>query len=570
MTTISLGALSFDWEGPALRCVTWRGTELVRLISSPVRGVDWGTLDERLLGEESRLRATCWRHERRTSVAQGDQQARVTLSIEATGDAERARVVVVTEIESPTGLDTNRAGLCLLHPLEGVRDRPMRIQDSAGDWHTITMPGADEIRPDQPVRDLVGSEQRIGSARLAIRFDGEIFEMEDQRNWTDASYKTYCRPLSAPRPFRLTPHAPLRQTITLDIGDAVGADPGATPSPQTDAATTFRLPERLLALEPGWFADGGIACDGWTARLSDERDWQDADLAQLGDRCRQRGHSLGVEIEVPARLEPHECLTRWKRRLTALGVVPDRVVALPSAYLSSYQPDGEWPSGPTPDELVPLVRNVFPDAQIGTGSLTYFTELNRCRPATNDADYLTFGTAAIVHAADTRSVFETLEALPDVFASAARIAHPLPCRLGLVAIGMRSNPYGDGLADPLPSGFTTMTDRDSRHVEAAGAAFAVAATLLAARAGIRSLCLGAPAGPFALLQADGAPTPLGAALDLLAAFGDVPVTIEGQAPGVLTVRSETEQLRVNASPHPAQGLAPYALEHPRSRAGALS
>ena len=29
-----------------------------------------------------------------------------------------------------------------------------------------------------------------------LAFEGDIFEMEDQRNWTDASFKTYCTPLA--------------------------------------------------------------------------------------------------------------------------------------------------------------------------------------------------------------------------------------------------------------------------------------------------------------------------------------------------------------------------------------
>ena len=34
-----------------------------------------------------------------------------------------------------------------------------------------------------------------GGGEIVIRFEGDLFEMEDQRNWTDASYKTYSTPL---------------------------------------------------------------------------------------------------------------------------------------------------------------------------------------------------------------------------------------------------------------------------------------------------------------------------------------------------------------------------------------
>ncbi len=38
---------------------------------------------------------------------------------------------------------------------------------------------------------------------VTCRMEGDTFEMEDQRNWTDASYKTYVRPLALPWPYTL-------------------------------------------------------------------------------------------------------------------------------------------------------------------------------------------------------------------------------------------------------------------------------------------------------------------------------------------------------------------------------
>lgn len=38
----------------------------------------------------------------------------------------------------------------------------------------------------------------IAYAGVISEFEGDVFEMEDQRNWTDASYKTYCTPWGCP------------------------------------------------------------------------------------------------------------------------------------------------------------------------------------------------------------------------------------------------------------------------------------------------------------------------------------------------------------------------------------
>ncbi len=43
----------------------------------------------------------------------------------------------------------------------------------------------------------------VAATRLTVEFDGGLFEMEDQRNWTDNTFKSYTPPLSDPRPLHL-------------------------------------------------------------------------------------------------------------------------------------------------------------------------------------------------------------------------------------------------------------------------------------------------------------------------------------------------------------------------------
>lgn len=48
-----------------------------------------------------------------------------------------------------------------------------------------------------------------------LAFEGDIFETEDQRNWTDASFKTYSRPLELPFPYLVKKGELINQKITL-------------------------------------------------------------------------------------------------------------------------------------------------------------------------------------------------------------------------------------------------------------------------------------------------------------------------------------------------------------------
>ena len=56
--------------------------------------------------------------------------------------------------------------------------------------------------------------------KVSCRMEGDTFEMEDQRNWTDASYKTYVRPLALPWPYVIAKGETIDQTVTLTVSGA--------------------------------------------------------------------------------------------------------------------------------------------------------------------------------------------------------------------------------------------------------------------------------------------------------------------------------------------------------------
>ena len=63
---------------------------------------------------------------------------------------------------------------------------------------------------------------------VECRMEGDTFEMEDQRNWTDASYKTYVRPLALPWPYTLAKGTVIEQAVRLSVHGTPAAGPGAT------------------------------------------------------------------------------------------------------------------------------------------------------------------------------------------------------------------------------------------------------------------------------------------------------------------------------------------------------
>jgi hypothetical protein len=123
----------------------------------------------------------------------------------------------------------NRAGFVLLHPIAGVAGAELEVRRPDGSMETARFP--ERISPRQPVFDIAGLRHRVGPVEVEIAMEGEVFEMEDQRNWTDASFKTYCRPLARPRPFMLSAGETLRQRVVVTLrgggrGARRGRDPG--------------------------------------------------------------------------------------------------------------------------------------------------------------------------------------------------------------------------------------------------------------------------------------------------------------------------------------------------------
>ncbi|MFS2156036.1 hypothetical protein ACCD10_01615 [Pseudomonas sp. Pseusp122] len=180
---------------------------------------------------------------------------------------------------------------------------------------------------------------------------------------------------------------------------------------------------------------------------------------------------------------------------------PKGILTTPAAYLNSYQPDGKWPSGPTPQDVATLAREYLPHYLIGGGVPTYFTELNRCRPAAASFDYLTHATSPIVHAADDHSVMESLQSLGDIVRSARRLAHGRPYRITTSAIGAWCNPYGGQLTSNAEGERLTLSNSDPRQHSQFAAAWTLGHYVALQQAGVDAVALWAVNEPFAVAAA---------------------------------------------------------------------
>lgn len=520
------GPLEAVFSLGALRGIRLQGVEVVRGIYFLIRDRNWATLvpeitdlivEETADGFEVTFTAhgntpsdavpVTWRGEIRASAATG--------------------LVFKATAEPGADLVTGRTGFIVLHALERTAGAPVTIEHSDGSLEESRFP--DRVDPLCAFTDVRAmTHEPIAGIKATVRMEADQpFETEDHRNWLDASFKTYFRPLALPWPYTVKAGERVEQTIRLSFTPTIhGLSAAAAAAAVVVAAgdrTGLSMPRIGLAVTPEEL-DASLAMAATVAELGAQSlairvQTDTRDLPGVLRKAARLADALNaapvLEIVVAARDTPMRELDLVAVAADSAGLDPTAVVVSPLLDLKSYPPSVDRPLGPALDELYAAAEQAFPAAMLGGGMFSYFTELNRRRVPTERLDFVQHATAAIVHAADDRSVMETLEALPHVFRSVRAVAPCVGYRVGPANIAMGFNPYGASTTPNPQLLKRTMVTDDPRQRALFGAAWAAGYLARAAAAGVDVVTMMAPAGPFGVVEPDGTKRP---AFHVLQAF----------------------------------------------------
>jgi hypothetical protein len=519
------GPLSFELLDGNIRAVRVGGVEVLRGVQYLIRDRDWGTLTPAI---------------RNLKLFETPSEVSITYEAVAQDPDGATLRYAATITATPTGLDftvgamagadfvTNRLGFCVLHPA-ALAGAPLTVEHGNGSVTQSEFPVP--IDPWQPFTDIRALIHEQDGVSIACRLEGDVFEMEDQRNWSDASYKTYVRPLARPWPYVVPAGSANRQSvrigiqgapdsaaspssapITVTLGDPIGTMPriGLVVAP-AEAEATLAQADMLETLGP---QDLLLTFDAHAGHGA-------AEMAVLAKVARRTGARVTLECVLAADGDLDAELG------TVAGLVADAELALdaisvfPAPDLQSTPPGSIWPACPPLEEVYAAARRAFPGIPLGGGMFSYFTELNRKRPPVALLDFVTHATCPIVHAADDLSVMQTLEALPHIVRSARAIIGDRLYRLGPNTIGMRQNPYGSRTMDNPDRRRIAMAEIDPRQDGRFAAAWALGYVAAGEAAGLEVLTPGALTGPFGVLGRDG-PRPVFAVVRDLAALAGQP------------------------------------------------
>jgi hypothetical protein len=500
---LSAGPLEIGITEVAVREVRYAGHRVMAGIAFLLRDEHWGTypirlkhfeVDEDDRGFSASIDAEC-----------GDGNRVLQYSLEIVG---RPTELQVSATAVPEGdIMTSRCGFVVLHP-GSLSGQALQIAHSDGRISNAIFPKAiDPLPVFTRIRSLTA--EVIPGLTATCVLDGDDYEMEDQRNWGDASFKTYVRPIRLPYPYRLRKGESIRQSVTLRFA----GEPRLAPSPPDASATiglgreTGHLVPRIGVVLEGDAADPELIADliGGLAPNVVQFLWDHARapaLPALQLSAARASTSLVVDALLPDDQSLNPSLALLAEQVATSGMAVE-AICVTTESLSRNVPldavNGAEMLRRRRDTLL-AAHNLFPGTAIGAGTRGLFTELNRTRPAPGLADFVSHAFCPTVHDAGDEAVMSTALSLPAMAFSARQFAAGAQHWIGPMSIACRFNPYGPRPTPNPDNGRLCLSESDPRQRGQFGAAWLLNVFAMAASCGIDTVLAGTLTGRLGLMD----------------------------------------------------------------------
>ena len=213
-TRVTHGGFTLDLAREAIRNIRYEGVQIIDLLYTAIRPSDWSTLksdeyaaDLKMSGNDYEITIT----ESFTSALVAT--TKVILSAGNTFSVEY-------ELKGLAEYSVNRWGICFCldtadwmgasvlssgNSYSLLRDiSPQRVVDGV----------VQGLFPESHKMQFIAADQRS----LKVVSNGKVLEAEDQRNWTDNTYKIYSGSLKEPRPFTTSPGSSWKQNVNFEVG----------------------------------------------------------------------------------------------------------------------------------------------------------------------------------------------------------------------------------------------------------------------------------------------------------------------------------------------------------------
>lgn len=510
----------FSPEDGSVRYVRFDELELLRGVSAPIRDGVWATVRPAISDLIIEQQDASFRVRFNALCENSAVRFRWRGEIEGTSDGDLS---FRFDGEALRDFQRNRIGFCVLHGSE-LSGAPLNVEQVDGRVENGFFPKW--IRPVSPFSNIRKLSYALGEMLQAeVLLEGDSFEMEDQRNWSDASFKTYCTPLALPYPVliktgeRVSQHvqlkvrrsaisttqrktvAPWKSTdeVRVEIGQPIGQMLPPLGAAWSSAAHSARAVEQLREL--------GLA------HLRVDLEVNNPACVQKLDQADQFARKLGASLEVALFLDDSdlESISRFRASLERADL-RNRIVRWIVFDLERAA---------THRALVESAEHFLAGydsaAKFGGGVTDNFAELNRSPAIAKVGDFVCVACNPQVHAFDERSMVETLGMQRLIVRDAARLSDGRPVIISPLTLTRRWRLNEQGAPCNRPAGLMPF-QTDPRHSSDFAKAWTFGSVAALSYAGVSSATFFETVGAAGLVREDSAPFPLAAVFRELAKF----------------------------------------------------
>jgi D-apionolactonase len=456
---LTAGPIAVQLDGSDLRYVQLGELEVVRRVYIGVRDLNWNTIAGELTNMHIEQGSDSFKVQFEANHRQRDidfswkgtivGSADGTISYEMDGIAQRE-------------FRYAKIGICIHHPIQGTAGRPFTGQTPDGPISgTLPLTIGPQIHLDDgtdlPLFDPVESMSIDFGEGIRVQFDfeGDLFEMEDQRNWTDASFKTSSTPYSLGYVHEAQAGKRIRQRVVIRIA--------GSPTSRKEQPESLRIElgdpigKRLPDIGLGMASHGGslsprevellrrLQLNHLRVDLHLRQSGYRSELARALDAC--QALNCGLELALFLDEEHIDELDELASLLSASSIPVHRVLVF---HEREEVTKGSW---------VRLVRErlspVLTNTAFAGGTNIYFNDINRHRPQIEAMDAISYSINPQIHAFDEASLVEALAGQTETVRSARVFCGNLPLIISPVTLKPRFNavatqPEDSETSDKLP------------------------------------------------------------------------------------------------------------------------
>jgi hypothetical protein len=451
------GSITVWYESGFLRYINYGPTELLRMVYFALRDENWNTIQPVIENEDINAQHNTFSinydcsHQKNGATIFGWQ---VTI----TGD-ENGKITFEIDGRALTGFLKNRLGFCLLHPLGNYAGQSVTITHPNGTFSQTQFP--EYIAGGDVFKDIKSFGSQSVPVPYTIDFEGDVFETEDQRNWADASFKTYCTPLGLPFPVQVNSNDRVYQKITFtpEISSEKTLPETGVPIQIIAQDEFFTLPDIGIGASTESDILSAKALDLLRALGLDHYavDIEPSNPNWINVFTNENEQAKKLKLPIIVKLHLSDDFINEIAAFTAVCISCQAAIKA-IALLSKGQPV-------THQNLINYAGQVmalFPGVMVGAGTNFNFTEINRHRFNPADAQFISYSTHPQEHAFDDLTLIENIAAQAETIKSTKNIyGDSMPVFVAPITLKKRFNPYATTAAAIVKSDIERADERQA-------------------------------------------------------------------------------------------------------------